>query len=295
MRPDRVEGHTSGKRRKACLDTQFTSASLIAAVKSGDCMRVSELLANGAPVDGAPNSKDGSTALVPLVAAIKDGNLEIVRQLLLHGARVDAPDEQESTALILACMYGHDKVVRLLLEHGADLEACDANGWTPLRLGCYFGHVAVTRVLLDARALLDSECSKDGMTALSSACDGWHLSEHLSHQRKRSSVFHWEVARLLVSHGATPPLLQGDQLASHLNQLHMQSSVLLVLANRKNAPHESLIALLPLELLLRVLHPLTRSFTMCDVKRDDSTCRISPTYMQARHRALSCDGPLGEG
>ena len=68
-------------------------------------MRVSELLANGAPVDGAPNSKDGSTALVPLVAAIKDGNLEIVRQLLLHGARVDAPDEQESTALILACMY----------------------------------------------------------------------------------------------------------------------------------------------------------------------------------------------
>jgi len=68
-----------------------------------------------------------------------------------------------------------------------------------------------------------------------------------------------------------------------------------VLANRQNDAHDSLIALLPEEVLMRALQPLTRSFTMCDAKRDDRVYRISPTYMRSqidindKMRAILCD------
>jgi len=230
---------------------------------------------------------------LPLISAASKGYVAIVQLLQQHGAPADATNTKGTSPLILAAMYGNDEVVRVLLDVGANLELCDDNGWTPLRLASSFGHLAITRTLLKARALIEAECPLDRATALSGACDGWHLAEYLNEQgnhrqptwhqhTRKDAVLHWEVARMLVAHGARLPYERGHELRRRLDAAHIQCCALLVLANRRNSADESRIAILPEELLLRVLQPLTRSFTMCDAKRGESEYRVSPTYMQSQ-------------
>lgn len=77
-----------------------------------------------------------------------------------------AREEDERTALHVACAEGHLPVVQLLLQHGASLSARDFDGWSPLHCAAYYGDPRVTGALLQAGAAAEDVSPATGATPL---------------------------------------------------------------------------------------------------------------------------------
>lgn len=122
-----------------------------------------------------PQSNDTATSYPVLTRelfeAVRDGSVDRVARLLeADPAQVNARDDQGSTPLIHAAMYGDEAVVRLLLEKGADPNAKNDTGVTALMQ--VTNSVAKARELLEAGAEVNAQ-SGIGNTPLIRAAVFW--------------------------------------------------------------------------------------------------------------------------
>jgi ankyrin repeat protein len=174
---------------------------------------VEMLLAAGA--DANTSLPQGETVLM---TAARTGSPQAVKALLDHGAKVDAKDDRlGETALMWAAAHNHPEVIRLLIAHGAPVDsrstpleyAKDRFGlegvltilprgsWTPLMYAAREGAVEATRALADAGAdlnLTDPEQTSALLRAIVNV--------------------HYDVAGVLVEHGADPNLADTANMAA---------------------------------------------------------------------------------
>src|ERR1041385_4838572 len=69
---------------------------------------------------------------VPLCAAVRGKNPEVVKLLIDAKADVNAPEEEGSTALMLAAFVGNLEMVKMLVAAGADPKLQDEDGETAI-------------------------------------------------------------------------------------------------------------------------------------------------------------------
>ena len=86
-----------------------------------------------------------------------DGDLETVKKILNEHASVffrfvDCPDDNNATALHMACSQGHLAVVQYLIEHQhATVMSLDEYGETPLHFACARGNLHIVKYLVEQR------------------------------------------------------------------------------------------------------------------------------------------------
>ena len=160
------------------LDAEFLKA-----VKSGDIVKVQDILNRGADI----NAKDefGRSALI---VASQEGKLEVVQ--LLIDKRVDVntkgvKDNEGMTPLMGASATNHLGVAKFLIEKGADVNA-NASGHTALMMASLGGHTDIVKLLIEHEANVNVKGGSLEFTPLMSAVAGNHL----------------EVVKILIENGA---------------------------------------------------------------------------------------------
>src|SRR3990167_2307309 len=108
--------------------------SLIEASRTGDLVRVRQLISGSGKADLNITDKNGET---PLIAASRYGHSEIVKELLSaepegKGADPNFANENGERPLYWASRRGHLEVVKELLRVGADPNLADKYDLTPL-------------------------------------------------------------------------------------------------------------------------------------------------------------------
>ena len=96
------------------------------AALAGDFKRTTELLSNGANVNGR-----GMHAMTPIMSAARGGHIRVVEQLVTKGADINGHNDSGST-LMWAVGSGNEELVRYLLRSGADVRWTNALGITAL-------------------------------------------------------------------------------------------------------------------------------------------------------------------
>ena len=95
---------------------------------------------------------DGSTALH---YACLWGYLELVDALVKRGADINIRGTDQQTPLHVACIHNNDNnvsIVKILLDNGADINAKNTDGRTPLHEACYNGDMDLALFLMDSGA-----------------------------------------------------------------------------------------------------------------------------------------------
>ena len=93
---------------------------------------------------------------------------------------VNTRNDEDETALHLACLYGHEGCVKLLIGAGADVRVCDEDGATPLHDAAAGGYTKIVRLMLEQlddereRRTLVNTKDEDGDTPLHAAARGNH-------------------------------------------------------------------------------------------------------------------------
>jgi len=122
------------------------SKEIIKAAKSGDVVRIKELLATDRGLINALD-KDGST---PLHCATWKGQQEVVALLLESGADVNAHNANEhwgTTPLHAAAHANQAAIAQMLIDRGADVNAEDGEGRTPMFHTTFHKAKAVAKLL----------------------------------------------------------------------------------------------------------------------------------------------------
>jgi len=181
------------------------------AAKNGNSAMIDLLLKAGADVQAAT-----TTGTTPLMNAAASGHSEAVRLLLDHGADPNAKDvNQGQTALMFAAALNRADVVRVLAARGARLNVSslvpdpynirkdapatestklrgkgvlELGGMTALQFAARDGQMAAIQALLDAGADVNIPTASDHATTLTIAIINGHF----------------DIAKLLLDHGADP-------------------------------------------------------------------------------------------
>ncbi|MGH9532307.1 MAG: ankyrin repeat domain-containing protein [Terriglobales bacterium] len=124
------------------------SSQLLSAVYLEDLARVNALLEQGANPNLA-RDEDDATALI---VACESASLELVTALLDAKADPSLADAAGGTALMTAAYLGRQDLVDLLLARGAEINAVDSNGWTALTAAIANQDVMTANQLLAAGA-----------------------------------------------------------------------------------------------------------------------------------------------
>jgi len=95
----------------------------------------------------APISQAEDDGTTPLSAACIYGHAECARLLIHAGAAISQATNSGTTALLVTCAEGHVECARLLLEAGAAVDQALNGGTTPLIIACRFGHLEVVKLL----------------------------------------------------------------------------------------------------------------------------------------------------
>lgn len=182
---------------------RYGVSAMTEAATNGDPQMLELLLKAGADVN--TSLPEGDT---PLMLASRTGSVPAVKVLLDHGAKIDAKDSWHGeTALIWAVGENHPDVVRLLIEHGADMNAQTKHlEWPEMK---------------KAMAQVMSKYPAGGLTPLMEAArqNSYEAAEvllqaganpNLRDPNKLSAMviaitnIHWDLANLLLEHGADP-------------------------------------------------------------------------------------------
>ena len=135
------------------------------------------------PILNIPD-QEGSTALI-LAASSKTPRIVNIRLLVGAGAGLDLQNKWGNTALIWAVYRGHSEIAQALVSAGANLNLQNERGDTALILAVRQGHPEIARALIKVGANPDLQ-NERGDTALIWAAIGGHS----------------EIAQVLVSAGA---------------------------------------------------------------------------------------------
>ncbi|XP_072948656.1 ankyrin repeat domain-containing protein 61-like isoform X2 [Epargyreus clarus] len=122
--------------------------------------------------------------------------LDEIRILLACGAKVNEPVTQGLRPLHYAIWQRYLEATRLLLVRGCDINAQDDCGYSALHLSAEHGYVELVKLLLESGAAVDYRPDTGEEFPRTTLCDE---PLRLAIRNK-----HYEVARLLLEHGADP-------------------------------------------------------------------------------------------
>ncbi|XP_050358564.1 ankyrin-3-like isoform X2 [Nymphalis io] len=122
--------------------------------------------------------------------------LDEIRILLACGAKVNEPVTQGLRPLHYAIWQRYLEATRLLLVRGCDINARDDCGYSALHLSAEHGYKELVKLLLESGAAVDYRPDTGEEFPRTTLCD-----EPL---RLAIRNRHYEVARLLLEHGADP-------------------------------------------------------------------------------------------
>ncbi|KAK3277015.1 hypothetical protein CYMTET_14956 [Cymbomonas tetramitiformis] len=133
------------------------SAQLSAAVRTGECSKVKQLLEQQ---EEPLNAKQLSRYLR---VATLNGHPEVAATLLDAGAQVDCADSNGVTPLLSSIQSERPvELVQLLLDRGAFIESSDATGTVPLHVAVFFGKLPIIDLLLQGSLSHVAECRTRG-------------------------------------------------------------------------------------------------------------------------------------
>ncbi|KAK3186013.1 Ankyrin repeat and SOCS box protein 3 [Lecanicillium sp. MT-2017a] len=129
--------------------------------------------------------------------AATTAHADMIPTLIQYGFGHSACDENGERPLSIAARHGSLQVFQALVDCGADISLSYANGQTPLHVAAGAGRTDITKLLLDAGAAVSPSLNAPNMSA-PVRTKGWTPL----HEAVECNNF--EVARLLVQHGADP-------------------------------------------------------------------------------------------
>ncbi|XP_064391858.1 uncharacterized protein LOC135339631 isoform X4 [Halichondria panicea] len=112
-------------------------------------------------------------SFMELIEASKIGNVGVVQLALEGGADPNQTNENNVTALHMACGNGHDEVVRVLLAAKATVNTQSKSGESPLLAASFKGHLKCVELLIDAGTNVDTQ-REDNWTVLHAASNNGH-------------------------------------------------------------------------------------------------------------------------
>jgi ankyrin repeat protein len=169
---------------------------LFAAVRKGDLVSVSLLLARG--VDVNTRDKYGYTALHK---ACMRGRRNIAEELLISRAYFLATGPNGLNALHFAAGYGHGEVIKLLLKKwNMAIEARNPSGYTALHWASQCGEIAAVETLINSGADFEAADEK-GETSLMKAVIGADPAAREPEKPDKTPQF-CEVIRALLRAGS---------------------------------------------------------------------------------------------
>ena len=151
---------------------------MLLASQTGHLEIIKRFVENGMSVDFR-GLDEGRTALMWASLGGHTNHIKIMQYMLKQGANVNEVDNDNQSALLIACEYGNmspymrEAVIELLLKHGADVDQQSFKRWTALMRASLNGHIGVARILLQYNPQVNLKDS-EGFTALmraSGECD----------------------------------------------------------------------------------------------------------------------------
>ena len=135
-----------GKQGSLVMNANSLNGQLLDAARTGDAVKVRDLLAQGAEVD----ARQPPVADTPLLLAVRGNHVQVARSLLIHGANPNFQNVVDDSAFLLAGALGRTELVRMMLSYGANFKITNRFGGTALIPACERGHVETAQVLIAA-------------------------------------------------------------------------------------------------------------------------------------------------
>lgn len=153
-----------------------TTRNMYPPVKSGDNVKLVQMLSLGYSPNQRFTEAEGG---MPLHVAAAEGHVLTAHILVQAGAEIDTLDEEQNSALMIACINGSHEVVKYLLQAGADPSLKGDDDMTSLHLATQSGHLECAHALLNRPNLPKNYLNLQdggGWTPLVWACENKHES-----------------------------------------------------------------------------------------------------------------------
>ncbi|CAI7594676.1 unnamed protein product [Penicillium pancosmium] len=130
------------------------------------------------------------------ISSIQLNKIDSVKKALDKGANADTMNQEEQTALMVACSYGHEEIVKILLNYGANANKSSYKGETALGVAAGRGNESIVRTLLARGASVNSHgWAKPGLSE--AAASGYE-----------------NIVQLMLDYGADPNAMRGFGLTA---------------------------------------------------------------------------------